>query len=429
MKTKLLIIFLFLFSNLHAQIDYFPPLTGDQWDTLSIAELGWCDDQLDELLTFLETNGTKAFLVLKDGKIVVERYFQGMEMNTPHQWNSAGKTITAMLVGIAQEDGLLSIEDKTSDYLGTGWTSLPPEKEDLITIRNQLTMTTGMDDTQFDCLDPACLTYLADAGTRWSYHNGPYTLLTNVIEEASGQSLNIFAALNLKQQTGIDGAFIDLGDLEVFFGSPRGMARMGLLMLNQGTWDNTVVLGDQEFFNAMTTTSQDINKAYGYLWWLNGSSSFMIPGSQFVFPSLLTPNAPNDLYSGLGKDGQFLDVLPSEGVVVIRMGEAPGGDFVPITFHNEMWEYLSAIICESSAVDDFKNVNHVSVFPNPFDEVLHIESDIEIKTTRLYNTVGQLILEQKNGNQISGKSLANGVYWLELESQNNQKTVRKIIKN
>ena len=75
MKTKLLVLFLFLFSNLQAQIDYFPPLTGDQWDTLSITELGWCDDQLDELLAFLETNGTKAFLVLKDGKIVVEKIF------------------------------------------------------------------------------------------------------------------------------------------------------------------------------------------------------------------------------------------------------------------------------------------------------------------------------------------------------------------
>jgi len=283
-------------------------LQGTEWDTISTEELGWCEDQIDTLVNFLEEKNTKAFLILKDGKIVVEKYFGDTEIATVLPWNSAGKTITAMMVGIAQEQGLLAIEDKTSDYLGLGWTSLPQEKEDSITILNQLTMTSGLDEGEAYCVSPECLTYVADAGTRWAYHNGPYTLLTDVIEEASGLTMNNYTLLNLKLQTGIDGVFIPLATNKVFFGKARGMARMGLLMLNKGTWNNTPVLEDMDYYNQMISPSQDINLGYGYLWWLNGSSSYMLPGSQFVFSGETAPNAPADLFSAIGKNGQYLNV-------------------------------------------------------------------------------------------------------------------------
>ena len=52
--------------------------------------------------------------------------------------------------------------------------------------------------------------------------------------------------------------------------------------------------------------------------------------------------APEDLIAGMGKNGQYLDVIPSQNLVIIRMGEAPDGDnLVPINFHNEMWRYLN----------------------------------------------------------------------------------------
>ena len=97
-------------------------------------------------------------------------------------WASAGKTMTAMLVGIAQQEGLLSIQQNLR--LPGYWLDfLPAAKENLITIRHQLTMTTGLDDgvTDDDCTDPSCLVYKADAGTRWAYHNAPYTLLDKVV--------------------------------------------------------------------------------------------------------------------------------------------------------------------------------------------------------------------------------------------------------
>lgn len=96
----------------------------------------------------------------------------------------------------------------------------------------------------------------------------------------------------------------------------------------------------------MISSSQNINQSYGYLWWLNGKNSIIFPGFSNAFNTNLSPNAPNDMYAALGKNGQFLDIVPSQNLIVIRMGEAPDNALVPIAFHDEMWELLNDIINE-----------------------------------------------------------------------------------
>jgi CubicO group peptidase (beta-lactamase class C family) len=147
---------------------YFPPVTGMEWQTTSTASLGWSDTQLTDLYNYLQLKNTKAFIILKNGRIVVEKYFGTFTADSNWYWASAGKTVTAMLVGIAQQEGILNINNKTSQFLGTGWTSLSLAKENLITVRHQLTMTTGLDDAvpDVDCTVPSCLQYKTDAGTR-----------------------------------------------------------------------------------------------------------------------------------------------------------------------------------------------------------------------------------------------------------------------
>ncbi|MEM6298828.1 MAG: serine hydrolase, partial [Bacteroidota bacterium] len=129
-------------TNLEA---YFPPNTGNEWETLNPEELGWCTDKLSEMQTFLEVKNTKAFLVLKNGRMVAEWYMNGHGQDSLWYWASAGKTLTTYLVGKAQEDGFLDIQQPTSDFLGEGWTSLEPNQEQQITIWHQLTMTSGLD--------------------------------------------------------------------------------------------------------------------------------------------------------------------------------------------------------------------------------------------------------------------------------------------
>ncbi len=359
--------FLFLLSsNLKGQSLYFPPVTGNSWETTPPQSLGWCQERIDSLYNMLGTNNTKAFILLKDGKIVLEQYFNGNVPSAAWYWASAGKSLTAFLVGLAQQDSLLNIHESTSKYLGTGWTACDSASESLITIRNQLTMTSGLDDGVEDhyCTLDTCLVCLAPPGMRWAYHNGPYTLLDQVMEEAAGITMNQFVSQKLRPKTGISGLFVKNGYNNVFYSTARSMARFGLLMLGRGTWNGTPVMTDTAYFHDMIHPSQSINKSYGYLWWLNGQPSYMVPGLQLVLPGFMLPDAPADSYAAMGKNGQFVSVAPTEGIVWIRMGEAPGGSAVPYLLNNTIWDYINQLPCASSAVKT-ETDNLFSIYPNP----------------------------------------------------------------
>ena len=425
MHRSLLLSALLAPGLLVAQELYFPPLLGNVWETTDPEALGWCTDQIPPLLQLLEDNDTKAFLVLKDGRIVIEHYFGTFTQDSSWYWASAGKSLTAFLVAMAQEDGLLDINAPSSDYLGTGWTSCTPEQEMAITVRHQLTMTTGLDDSgDVDCTDPACLTYLADPGTRWSYHNAAYTMLDGVIEGATGQNLNSYLLTNLTAQTGIYGLYIQLGYNNVFFSQARAMARFGFLALNQDTWNSSPVLADQSYFTAMTTPSQALNPAYGYLWWLNGDEGFMVPGVQFLFPGSFMPNAPLGAYNAMGKNGQFLNVVPDQGLVLVRMGNAPNdGASVPFLFNDAIWEYMNAVMCTPTSIDTPSTAPGLTLYPNPAADVLNLTlpfgtSEGEL---RIMDATGRVVLTKQvrsTTERIDLSDLAPGSYRCLLTSGN-----------
>ena len=337
---------------------YFPPNgTGALWGTVTPASLGWNEAAIPDLKTFLLNTNSRALIVLKDGRIVIELYLNTQINSTAAftetstwYWASAGKTLTSSLVGIASGQGKISLDAKTSDYLGAGWTKLTTTQENKITVRNQLTMTTGLDDYSDagstgnkDCTDPACLIYKADPGARWAYHNAPYTLLDGVIAAGTGQPLTSFFNTQLRDRIGMDGAYLKIDYNNVFFSSPRSMARFGLLLLNEGKWNDVFII-PSTYVTLMKTTSQNFNLSYGYLTWLNGKTSSMAPGSQTVFPVEICANAPKDMFAAMGKNGQLINMVPSKGLVVIRMGDVPDNFLVPFNFQNDLWAKLNAII-------------------------------------------------------------------------------------
>ena len=322
---------------------YFPPIGSSTWETKTIASLGWNETQVQPLLDYLELKNTKGFIILHNGKIVMENYFNGHSATDTWYWASAGKTLTATVTGIAEQEGYLNINNKVSDYLGTGWTSAPISKENLITNKHLLTMSSGLNDALGDDVSPANLQYVADAGTRWAYHN-VYVKLQDVVAASTGQTWTNYFNTKLRDRIGMTGFWFQSGENRVYRSNTRSMARFGLLALNLGNWNGNQIINNSYFRNS-TSTSQNLNLAYGYMWWLNGKSSYRLPQTQFQFNGTLIPNAPNDMYCALGKDDQKIYVVPSKKLVIIRMGDAADGtNFALSDFDNELWQKINAVI-------------------------------------------------------------------------------------
>ncbi|MFI0490070.1 serine hydrolase domain-containing protein [Flavobacterium sp.] len=322
---------------------YFPPLTGNVWETKSIASLGWKQNAVQPLLDYLSLKNSKGFIILVNGRIVMENYFNGHSATTNWYWASAGKTLTATMTGIAEQEGLLNINNKVSQYIGAGWTSETLAKENLITCKNLLTMTSGIEDITYgDAVDPASLHYNSDAGTRWAYHN-VYVKLQDVIAQASGQTWSNYFNSKLRDKIGMDGLWFTSGNNIVYSSTTRSMARFGLLMLNKGKWENNTIL-NENYFNAATSTSQNINLSYGYLWWLNGKSSYHLPQSQLQLPGSIIPSGPTDMFMALGKNDQKIYVIPSKKMVVIRMGDAADTVNMALSdFDDVLWQKINAL--------------------------------------------------------------------------------------
>lgn len=417
MKYSLLIIITLLTSSLllHSQSDYyFPPLSGEVWEMISPESLNWNEDAIDTLYNFLLEKNSKAFIVLHKGNIVLEKYFGAFTRDSLWYWASAGKTITAFLVGKAQEEGYLSIHDRTSAYLGEGWTSCPPEKEEKITIWNQLTMTAGLETTgvDLDCTAPECLTYLEDAGERWFYHNAPYTLLKDVLNNATGKSANLLVYQYLNKTIGMGGLWLQLDYNNVYFSTARDMARFGLMILANGNWAGKQILEDKNYLQKMITKSQDLNPAYGYLFWLNGSERYVQPGLPISFNGSIIPDAPTDLFAGMGKNDQRMYIVPSLDLVVIRMGNAADDSFLALSgFDNELWIHLNKVLSNPTTSPHDK-YPETFVFPNPAYDHIFINTNNIPERIIIYDISGKKMMELKNTRKVDISPLPRGVYLL-----------------
>lgn len=430
---KIFLFFLLGLGSLEAQSNlYFPPLSGSTWDRTAPEDLGWCRPALDSLYSYLDSTNTKAFLILKDGRLVVEEYFGSFAADSSWYWASAGKTIQAFLTGQLQEQGLLSIEDPSSQYLGSGWTSASTAQEDSILIRHQLSMTTGLDFTRgnLDCTDDSCLHYLNPAGSEWYYHNAPYTLLDSVLRQASGLGLNALMQREIKSRTGMTGLWFQVGYNNVYFSTARSMARFGLLMLAGGRWEQDSLLRDRTYFQALTSPSQSSNPAYGYLWWLNGQSSFGLPGSTLRLPGSLFPSAPTDMYAALGRDDQKIYVVPSEGLVIVRMGESAGGpSLASSSFDNQVWEKLNTVFAGCATALEAQKQPVLQLYPNPCSDILFIEGS-EQRAWKLYSLQGQVLREGFGEGQVPVGDLPQGAYLFCLFSESGELLhQKKLLKN
>ncbi len=334
-------------NNPETSAMYFPPNGSTIWETTSIEALGWHSNAVQPLLDYLLLKNSKSFMILVNGRIVMENYFNGHDANTNWYWASAGKTLTATVTGIAQQEGLLNINNTVSQYVGNGWTSETINKENQITCKHLLTMTSGLDDAyNGDFVAPTNLIYNADAGTRWAYDN-VYVKLQDVVANQTGQTWNDYFNTKLRDKIGMSSTGFWYDDtstgLKIYFSNTRSMARFGLLALNKGNWNGTKII-NETYWDEATSTSQTINKSYGYLWWLNGKASYHLPESQLEFTGAIIPHGPQDMYMALGKNDQKIYVIPSMKMVVIRMGNAADTVNMALSdFDDVLWQKITAL--------------------------------------------------------------------------------------
>ncbi len=352
MKHLNILVFCFLFPFIacnksetpQPETMYFPSNTNTDWETKSLESVGWNQSAVQPLKDYLIQKNTKSFMILVNGRIVMEEYFNGHTASSTWQWNSAGKTLVATTTGIAQQENLLNINNKASNYLGINWTNMPLQKEDLITVKNLLSMTSGIDDTK-QLVIKSNLTYVADANTRWAYGN-VFQKLMDVVGAASNQDFEAYFNAKLKNKIGMEGFWNNGAIFKIYNSNTRSMARFGLLALNKGKWINEQII-NEPFFNESISTSQNINPSYGYLWWLNGKDKFMIPSEQTVYQGTLVPNAPSDMYAAMGANDQRIYVIPSKKMVIIRMGDASdttNPNFAVSGFDDELWGKIKTLI-------------------------------------------------------------------------------------
>lgn len=330
---------------------YFP--TADTWETVEPASVGWKKAELNKAVDFAMTRRSSGVVILHRGRILSERYqtpstrslrYRGMLHGKDRDGRviedvaSVQKSVASILVGIAQEKGLVRIDDPVNKYLGASWSHASPAQEKKITIKHLISMSSGLSDG---------LQYVDPPGTKWRYNTNAYCLCVTAVAAASKMTPNELTKAWLTDRVGMkDSRWIErrLAKASIsetnrlgFATTARDLARLGLLVLGRGQWGNEVVLSDQKYLSAALSPSQKMNPAYGYLWWLNGQTA-TLPG-QRRFRGPLNAEAPSDLVAALGALGRKCYVVPSLGVVVVRLGDNP--EVVGHTkFDVEFWRLL-----------------------------------------------------------------------------------------
>jgi CubicO group peptidase (beta-lactamase class C family) len=267
-------------------------------------------------------------LVIRNGFIVAEQYYHGFDANTPHNIMSVSKSFLSAITGIALSKGIIQdLDEKILDYFPEYITPQMDLRKYDITIRHLLTMRMGIQgeaDNHYDVFfslyqsdnwvkSTLEMPLISNPGEKMSYNTFETHLLSVILTKALGYSLLDFATEYLFDPMKID---IDaweqdpqgyyFGGTSMFF-TPREMAMLGYLYLNQGRLDSVQViprdwveltLSPSTNFNHPNEWGAYKNYNYAYLWWLGQINQ-------------------TDLFMGYGYGGQFVVVFPDLNLIVV----------------------------------------------------------------------------------------------------------------
>ncbi len=275
---------------------------------------------------------TRALLVVKDGVLLAEAYGPNVTKQTPLLGWSMAKSVTAILLGILEQQGQLNREQSGlfSEWLG--------DRRKEITIEQLMQMNSGLifDETYAPGSDATHMLFTASSasdvalksslgaepGTTFSYSSGTTNLLSRYISKLfdnDPQRVQEFVKNQLFKPLGMTNSEFEMDASGVLVGSSylyasgRDWARLGWLMVNNGKIGNKQVLAEEWINAAQTPNLSDNDKKYGYQFWLNS-------GEQALRWSTL----PKDAYAMMGNRKQSVMMIPSENIVFVRLGWTKG---------------------------------------------------------------------------------------------------------
>jgi CubicO group peptidase (beta-lactamase class C family) len=310
-------------------------VSGAELTAIDPAKAGWDTAALDDLATYVLSQRSTGFLIIRDRSLIYEHnwplpaaaanfaanFTHGTDAHGAIQEDvaSAQKSFIAILAGVAIDKGLLDISRPVSGYIGVGWSKASPEQEKAITVRNLMEMSSGLTEP---------LAYEAPPGTKFFYNTPAYAIMKPILEKASGQKLDDITRLWLTEPAAMSdtlwrqrpAAMRDVGNPTGLYTTPRDMAKLGQLVLDKGkAADGRRVISETQL-SALFQRSPT-NPAYGRLWWLNGSTYTLRPAGVRSEAALI-PAAPSDLVAALGAQDRKIYIVGSEKLLVVRTGQA-----------------------------------------------------------------------------------------------------------
>lgn len=292
-----------------------------------------------ELDALVDANQSVTTLVLVGDQ--VEHRNPSNVQDRPWRVYSITKSIVSLLVGVAEGDGLLAIDDPVAKYV-PAWANGPSAD---VTVRHLLSMTSGrrwspeldneMIFTATDITEFAVgLDQEHPPGTSWQYDNIAAQVLEAVLTSAVGD-LVAFAQRRLFAPIGMTATAWerDLSGHPLTYAgitsTAADLGRLGRLMLNGGRYDEEEIV-PESWIEQATTGSSELNAAYGLLWWTNTEGTILDGGravgqeeDSLARSGRLAPSVPADAYWALGWGSQFMAVVPSRNMVAIRLGRRP----------------------------------------------------------------------------------------------------------
>ncbi len=344
------------------------PAAGQLFSARNAAQLGFDQARLDAAIQFGERVPSVSIRVYRHGCLAGKSALDPASVFVPQPLFSGSKSVLSLAVGRAVTLGYLKLDDPIGMYL--------PEADaahGAITVRQVLNQTTGLqlvlaDEAAALAADPVQYTLALPSwyvpGTEFMYAQNTLTMLSRVLERATGQDFQSFTQQELMSRVGIardhwvwlrdrSGTTFAWGGLLL---RPDDEARLGHLMLNDGKW-GTNQLVSHAYMN-QATTGTAANPGHGFLLWLNAGDTFKAAsiGRPVPVAHPVLPGTPRDTYASLGAMGQMTVVVPSRDLVFVRNG--PGGaDTVEGKDVNELARLVIAAVNDMPQITD----------PGPYD--------------------------------------------------------------